>query len=109
MNTNDRYLNVSKSALKFHKTLQRSVSFVQNEVKHKTTLYIKQLPNRHVSFHNYTDHVSEMECLACYHELIQIMHPEILLEVALKLAVQHPENWTIPSVISNFANDYCMK
>lgn len=106
MNTNDLHLSVLKPVYNFHATVHGSLGIIQDELKYKTQAYIELLQITDESFYNYSRLDYNMECLAEYQQLMQIMYRETLLEATLQRVVEVPDACSFSHVNLNFGTEY---
>lgn len=102
LNLNTRFAEVVSPTPSFHNSVHGSVNRLSSELLQKSQSYIEELPDFEFHFYDFADLNYDLQCAAGYHQLMQVMFQEKLLQVNLQVLVTVPEQCTFSKLNPEF-------
>ncbi|OBA18023.1 hypothetical protein METBIDRAFT_47901 [Metschnikowia bicuspidata var. bicuspidata NRRL YB-4993] len=102
LNLNTRFAEVVEPSPSFHVSVHGTLNRLSSELLQKSETYIKDLPDFDFHFYDFTDLNYDLQCESGYHQLMQVIFQEKVLQVNLQVLVTVPEQCTFNKLNPEF-------
>lgn len=102
LNLNTRFAEVVSPTTGFHLSVHGGLDRLSAELLQKAQSYIEDLPDFDFRFYDFLDLNYDLKCESSYHELMQVVFQEKVLQVNLQVLVTVPEQCTFAKLNPKF-------
>ncbi|QBM87967.1 hypothetical protein METSCH_B11810 [Metschnikowia aff. pulcherrima] len=102
LNLNTRFLEIVSPSADFHVSVHGTVDRLSSELLQKSQTYIEELPDFDFKFYHFDNLNYGLQCESGYHQLMQVIYQEKVLQVNLQVLVTVPEQCTFSKLNPEF-------
>ncbi|GEQ71596.1 hypothetical protein JCM33374_g5281 [Metschnikowia sp. JCM 33374] len=103
LNLNTRFAEIVSPTPNFHLSVHGAVDRLSGELLQKSQRYIEELPDFDFHFYDFASLNYDLQCESSYHQLMQAMYQEKVLQVNLQVSVTVPEQCTFSKLNPEFS------